>query len=303
MDENFGRIFAEALRFLPGRHEQIRFALLAILCRGNLLIEDLPGLGKTTLVHLLAGLLGRKLTRIQFTNDLLASDIVGAVVYDRDKNDFYFRKGPIFGEVVLADELNRAAPKSQSALLQGMEEKKVSVEGRDYPLGGGFCLIATQNPYDHVGTSPLPESQLDRFFMGMTMGSLSRDYERAIMEALDIREDIAAVGTALGKGEQEEFSLALGRVVASEALLEYALDLMEALRKVEGASGHVSPRAGRDLLTAAKGNALVEGRSFVVPEDLKCVAPAVFSHRLGLYRGIAHGRGLVEGVLAKTAVP
>lgn len=305
MDDGFERLFDRCRDAVLGKTGTFRLALLALLCRGNLLVEDLPGVGKTTMVHLLARVLGRRLTRIQFTNDLLPADVLGAVVLDQRTNEFVFRKGPIFGEMILADELNRATPKSQSALLQCMEEGRVTIEGEDHGLEEGFCVVATQNPSDHVGTFPLPESQVDRFFMGMTLGLPSREDERRMIRAGDARAAADAVGGAVTREAQREFFGRLPSVGTSDALLDYALDLMARLRGGggAGAGGHISPRAGRDLVRAARGHALLEGRSFAVPEDVKAVAPAVFAHRLGFGRGVARGREAVERALGEVAVP
>ena len=303
MKENFTQLFSSSKKIVLGKEKNLRWALLAVLCQGNLLIEDSPGVGKTTLVYLISKLLGRKLTRIQFTNDLLPSDILGNIVFDRDKNDFYFRKGPIFGEMILADELNRATPKTQSALLQSMEEKRISIEGKDYDLDEKHCLIATQNPYDHIGTFHLPESQVDRFFMAMTLGAPTQEYEKIIIQSANIRALIDNVGMSFDKKKQDEFFKQLASVSTTDALLQYALDLMGHLRNIENTSGHISPRSGRDLIWASKGNALIEGRTFVIPEDVKSVAPAVFSHRMGLYKGVEEGSILVEKALKKVAVP
>ena len=302
MDESFSRLFSSSKNIVLGKEKHLQWAMLAILCRGNLLIEDFPGVGKTTLVYLISKLLGRKLTRIQFTNDLLPSDILGSIVFDKDKNDFYFRRGPIFGEMILADELNRATPKTQSALLQSMEERRVSIEGRDYDLSENHCLIATQNPYDHVGTFHLPESQVDRFFMAMSLGLPTREHEKTIIQTVDVRQLIDDVKSIFDQDMQRAFFQKLSSVTTAEPLLQYALNLMDYLRNIEN-KGHISPRSGRDLVWAAKGNALIEGRIFVIPEDIKSVAPAVFCHRLGLYKGVKQGLSLIEKALQEVAVP
>ncbi len=302
MDEIFTRLFSSSKDIVLGKQKNLRWAVLAVLCRGNLLIEDSPGVGKTTLVYLIAKLLGRKLTRIQFTNDLLPSDILGGIVFDRDKNDFYFRRGPIFGEMILVDELNRGTPKTQSALLQSMEEKQVSIEGKDYDLHENHCVIATQNPYDHIGTFNLPESQVDRFFMAMTLGLPTREHEKTIIQTENAKKVINDIGVILSEDIQKKIFQQLSSVTTTDALLQYALDILEYLRKIEHV-GNISLRAGRDLIRASKVNALIEGRIFVIPEDIKFVAPAIFSHRLGLYKGVKHGLLLVKKALQEVAVP
>ena len=303
MSDIFSQAFSRFEDIVLDRRKHLRWAVLCVLCRGNLLIEDFPGIGKTTLVYLISKILGKKLTRIQFTNDLLPSDILGCMVFDKNKNEFYFRKGPIFGQMILADELNRGNPKTQSALLQCMEEKQVSIEGHDHRLNSDHCIIATQNPYDHVGTFNLPESQVDRFFMAMTLGKPSRESEKKIIQTPDMKKLIDEMDTS-SKGEEfQDFWKSIETVSTTEPLLNYALDILDYLRKIEQTKGHISPRAGRDLITAAKGQAHMEGRTFVIPEDIKFVAPAVFAHRLGLYKGVAHGKTLVEEALDEVAIP
>ena len=300
---DFQEIFSLSESIVLDKGNTIKLAILCVLCGGNLLIEDRPGVGKTTLVYLISKMLGRKLTRIQFTNDLLPADIIGAIVYDKKNDQFFFRKGPIFSEMILADELNRATPKTQSALLQSMEEKRVSVEGKDYSLDKNFCIVATQNPYDHIGTFNLPESQVDRFFMGMSLGLPSREYEKKIMQIKDSKKLIDSINTVLAQEKQRAFLEKLEHISTTGPLLNYALNLMDYLRKTDQTTGYISPRAGRDLLWASKGHAILEGRDFVIPEDIKAVAPFVFAHRLGLYKGIKHGLPLVNKALLEVAVP
>jgi MoxR-like ATPase len=293
----------EASKVLLGKEQQLRVALSAFLSGGHLLIEDIPGMGKTTLVHVLGRLLGLKVSRIQFTNDLLPGDILGTSIFNRAKSDFEFRPGPIFAQMVLADELNRASPKTQSALLQVMEEQKVTIDGEEYPMNDGFTIIATQNPMQQIGTYPLPESQLDRFMLSMTLGFPSREFERQILLSKDIRKNLDHLLPILDIDQIKEMQDQVTKVKVSDALLDYVLDLLEKGRDLWSEGQSLSPRSGKDLVSSARAHAYIEGRDFVLPDDIQALAPNVFGHRLGAERGVVHGINTVKELLERVAIP
>ena len=287
---------------IVGKCEVIRLAVASLLARGHLLIEDLPGVGKTTLSHALARSVGLEFRRIQFTSDLLPADILGNSIFDREKQRFVFHPGPLFSQVVLIDEVNRATPKTQSALLESMEEGQVTIDGCTHPLPEPFFVIATQNPQHQIGTFPLPESQLDRFLMRLELGVPDREAERAMLLGRDRREllrDLQPVIDAAGFRELQEATRA---VHAAPPLLDYLQDLLAASRR-EHRTG-LSPRAGLALLRAAQGWALMEGRSMVLPEDLQAVGVAVMAHRLGEDRETTgeFGRALAHRLLRTVPV-
>ncbi len=277
-------------------------AYISVVARGHLLLEDTPGMGKTTLVHLVAGLLGMKLSRIQFTNDLLPADIVGTNVFDQQRGEFNFKQGPLFGELILADELNRATPKTQSALLQAMEEHNVSVDGTTYELPKNFLVMATQNPRGQIGTYPLPESQLDRFFMGLNLGLPDREGEREVLRQGDIREIVARLPALSNLPNFFELKQQATEVELSHALLDYVLDLLSYAR-LNFESFTLSPRAGKDLILAAQIHARLEGREAVYPEDIQAVAPSVWAHRLGASAGVAQGARWTQEIIKNVRIP
>ncbi len=287
-------------QYLIGRRTEIHLSLLGILSRGHILIEDQPGMGKTVLANLLAQLLDRPLNRIQFTNDLLPADILGGPVWIKDQSNFVFEPGPIFGEMLLADELNRASPKTQSALLQAMEERQVSIDNKDHPLPDHFCVLATQNPYEQVGTHALPESQLDRFTIGLTLELPSRSLEKKILIMDDPREKIKQLNACITKELAGELFKRSKEVVVSEQLLEYVLDLLQGLRK-NGA--HISPRAGQDLIVLAKMQAVFNQRSHVAPDDIQFLASSVLGHRVGGGRGMKVGQFEVTRLINELPIP
>ena len=263
-----------------GKSAEIRLALACLLARGHLLIEDLPGVGKTTLAHLLARLMGVDFKRIQFTSDLLPADVLGVYVYEREAARFTFHPGPIFSHVVLADEINRATPRAQSALLEAMEERQVTIENETHRLPRPFFVIATQNPSDQIGTFPLPESQLDRFLMCISLGYPDRRAERALLSASDRRVALSELAPVLGQEELLVLQDKVDGVHVSDALLDYVQDLLDYSRRAPQFSCGLSPRAGLALLRAARAWALIDGRSHVLPDDIQAVLPSVAVHRL-----------------------
>lgn len=265
---------------LLGKSRAVKLALTCILAKGHLLIEDLPGMGKTTLSQALASVLGMSYQRIQFTSDLLPGDILGTSVFDRNSGQFVFHAGPIFAELVLADEINRATPKSQSALLEAMEEGQVTVDGATRPLPDPFFVIATQNPVSQGGTFALPESQLDRFLMRLSLGYPSEQAEKSLLLGDDRRTRLDRVDALLNRDELHRLQALVPQVNASEALVDYILRLVNHTRNSDACAWGLSPRASLGLLAAARAWALLEQRSYVIPEDVQAVLPAVVSHRL-----------------------
>ncbi|MFG9837143.1 AAA family ATPase [Pseudomonas aeruginosa] len=265
---------------LLGKDRQVRLALACLLARGHLLIENLPGMGKTTLSHALARVLGLSFQRIQFTSDLLPGDILGTSVFDKDSGQFVFHPGPIFAELVLADEINRATPKSQSALLEAMEEGQVTIEGATRPLPEPFFVIATQNPASQGGTFSLPESQLDRFLMRLSLGYPGRAAERSLLLGEARRDLLPRLEPLLDHAALAAFQAEVPKVRASDALVDYVLRLVEATRTQPAFALGLSPRGSLALLAAARAWALLAGRDYVIPEDVQAVLPAVAGHRL-----------------------
>ncbi|HBO2737350.1 TPA: AAA family ATPase [Pseudomonas aeruginosa] len=265
---------------LLGKDRQVRLALACLLARGHLLIEDLPGMGKTTLSHALARVLGLSFQRIQFTSDLLPGDILGTSVFDKDSGQFVFHPGPIFAELVLADEINRATPKSQSALLETMEEGQVTIEGATRPLPEPFFVIATQNPASQGGTFSLPESQLDRFLMRLSLGYPGRAAERSLLLGEARRDLLPRLEPLLDHAALAAFQAEVPKVRASDALVDYVLRLVDATRTQPAFALGLSPRGSLALLAAARAWALLAGRDYVIPEDVQAVLPAVAGHRL-----------------------
>ena len=271
----------EALNgILLGKDHQVRLALCGLLARGHLLIEDIPGMGKTTLSHALAKVMGLTYKRIQFTNDLLPADVLGFSMYDKAAGSLIFHPGPIFSQVVLADEINRASPRTQSALLEAMEERQVSIEGETRPLPKPFFVIATQNPIEQGGTYPLPESQLDRFLMRIRLCYPDPRAERELLEGEDRRALTDRLATFLSDEDLQELQQAVEKITTSPALLDYVQRLLEQSRRMPGLVYGLSPRAGLGLVRAAKAWALMNGRSHVLPDDIQAVFPAVAEHRL-----------------------
>ncbi|MFC7301661.1 AAA family ATPase [Cognatiluteimonas weifangensis] len=274
------RALAQVNTLVLGKPQEVRLAFVALLSDGHLLIEDLPGLGKTTLAHALAATLGLGFQRVQFTSDLLPSDIVGVSVFDAQTRRFEFHPGPVFAHVLLADEINRAPPRTQSALLEAMAEHQVTVDGHTHALPDPFFVIATQNPIDLAGTYPLPDSQLDRFLLRLTLGYPDEDAERALLAGADRRDLIAQTLPLLGAEEVLALRRAVGGIHASDALLDYVQALLIRSRRHPGVRVGLSPRAGIALLRAARAYALLLGRAHVLPEDVQALFAAVAAHRL-----------------------
>jgi MoxR-like ATPase len=274
------RILAAVNAIVRGKDDVVRLALGCLLARGHLLLEDLPGVGKTTLALALARALGLDFGRIQFTSDLLPTDIVGVSVIDVAAGALTFRPGPVFHQVVLADEINRATPRTQSALLEAMAEGQVSVEGRTHVLPAPFFVIATQNPIEHYGTFPLPESQMDRFMMTLRMGYPGRDAERALLGDLDTRARLERTTPVVELHELTALQEKVARVRVAPAIVDYVLDLVGASRQSERLLVGISPRGAEHWVGAAKAVALLDGRDYCVPEDVQRVAGAVVAHRI-----------------------
>jgi len=287
---------------IVGKPAQVRDCVACLLAGGHLLIEDVPGVGKTTLAHALARAFGLQFSRVQFTADLMPSDLSGVSVYERGRESFIFHPGPIFAQVLLADEINRASPKTQSALLEAMEEKQVTVEGETRALPSPFFVIATQNPHDQLGTFALPESQLDRFLMRISLGYPDRAAERALFSGADRRDMVEGLGNTLSPTELQVLQQRVLEIHAAEPLLDYVQDLVAASRSGRWFLQGLSPRAGIAVIRAAKAQALLSGRDYVAPDDVQAILPQTVAHRL-IPVGDA-GRGPVEQVRAMMeAVP
>jgi MoxR-like ATPase len=292
------RIVGEVERVIVGKPEVVRLAVTALLARGHLLIEDVPGVGKTTLAQALARAIGGAFSRIQFTNDLLPADILGVSIYQRDTGAFAFRPGPIFANVVLADEINRTTPKTQSCLLEAMNERQVSVEGATRPLPDPFFVIATQNPLEHQGTFPLPESQLDRFLMRVRIGYPALRDEKRIL-AGDRLVDPSEIAPAASAPELAALRAEVDRVRVEESVRDYLMAIVGATRRGGVFALGASTRAALALQRAAQAAALVDGRRFVVPDDLKTLAVPVLAHRVQLAGAPAGGRSEAEAAVAE----
>jgi len=290
------RLLAAANEIILGKPRPLRLTLACLLARGHLLIEDQPGVGKTTLAHVFARLTGLHFQRIQFTSDLLPADITGVSIFDRETGAFRFHPGPLFAQLILADEINRATPKTQSALLEAMEEHQVTADGHSHPLPEPFFVIATQNPATQIGTFPLPESQLDRFLMRIRLGFPDREAERALLMGEDRREILERTPPVLAPDTLQALQQATRAVAVAPRLVDYVQALIAATRNDADLAGGLSPRAGLALLAAARAWALIEGRDFVLPEDVQAVFPHVAGHRLHL---AADGRHAPPAVLAR----
>lgn len=305
IQQEIDTIVAEAGRIILGKERLIRLAIACVLAEGHLLIEDVPGVGKTTLAQTLAHILGLHYRRIQFTSDLLPADILGVSVYDKEAGRFSFHPGPIFANVILADEVNRATPRTQSALLEAMEERRATVEGRTLDLPQPFFVIATQNPSHQIGTFPLPESQLDRFMMKLTLGYPDAEAERQLLKGSDRRSLLADLPPCLKQEALLSFQSQVGEVHISDALLSYLQDLLAFSRSSDLFSAGLSPRAGLAIRDAARAWALINGRPNVLPEDIQAVLGAVVGHRLkpGSRATMADGEALAEALRDSVPIP
>jgi MoxR-like ATPase len=301
--ERLQAALAEVNRVVLGKPEQVQLAFAALLGGGHLLIEDLPGVGKTTLAHAIAIVTGGEWQRIQFTNDLLPADILGVSVWRRGDETFEFRPGPVFANVVLADEINRATPRTQSALLEAMAEKQVSLDARTHTLPQPFFVIATQNPLDLVGTYPLPDSQLDRFLLRISLGYPDRAQERALLLEPDRRDLLAELEPVLSPADVLELIDAATRLHVSEAVLDYVQSLVEATREHASLQAGLSPRAALALLRTARSHALLNGQEFVLPDNVKQIFAALAVHRLQCVPNGGNPGDVVDDILDQTRVP
>ena len=284
---------------LLGKPQAVRLSLACLIARGHLLLEDLPGMGKTVLAHALAKALGLDFNRVQFTNDMLPGDLTGAAIFNRDKGEFVFHPGPIFTQLLLADEINRASPKTQSALLEAMEERQVSSEGITRPLPEPFFVIATQNPVDHLSTNPLPEAQLDRFLMRISLGYPDAEAELEVLRGEDRRELLDQLQPLLDPVALMAMQRQVRSVHASDALLHYIRALAEHTRHAAGLAFGLSPRGALALLAAGRAWALLDGRDHVLPSDIQTVFPHVAMHRLGhgdARTALANAQTILEAV-------
>ena len=283
-----------------GKKQQIKLALTCLFSQGHLLIEDLPGMGKTTLSHALSAVLGLTYQRVQFTSDLLPADIIGTNVFNASEHSFTFHKGPIFSQVVLADEINRAGPKTQSALLEAMEEQQVTVDGKKYSLPDPFFVIATQNPLYQSGTYPLPESQLDRFLMRISLGFPPKEAEKRLILNMQKR-DYSQLPQRINKQELAQIQAQISDIKLSSPVVDYIIELVNYTRNSNAFAASLSPRASMALAKAAKAWAYIDGRDFVMPEDVQAIFASVCQHRLGLHN--ESGDEQVNSILNAVLVP
>jgi MoxR-like ATPase len=297
------RVLSTLEAVILGKPGQIRLCLACLLARGHLLIEDVPGVGKTTLAHALAHVLGLNWQRVQFTSDLLPADIIGVSIFDRATQQFTFRQGPIFTQLLLADEVNRASPRTQSALLEAMEERQVSVDGNTYPLHEPFFVVATQNPHEQLGTFALPESQLDRFLMRVTLGYPDAAHERELLRGGERRELLSGMSPVLSPVAVTALQRAVRSVHIADALLDYAQALIARTRERSDLKLGLSPRAGQGLIRAAQAWAYLAARDAVLPEDVQAVLPAVVAHRLERRDPAQDGADLAREIVRGVPVP
>ncbi len=305
MHAELKRVIDTVGEILLGKSRVIQLALTCLLARGHLLIEDLPGVGKTTLAHALAHLLGLQYQRIQFTSDLLPSDLIGVSIFHQEDRRFQFHPGPLFAQLVLADEINRATPKAQSALLEAMEERQITADGQSHRLPEPFFVIATQNPLHQIGTFPLPESQLDRFLMRIHIGYPDRGAERTLLAGEDRRAMIQHMPPALNLEQLQRLQRQVSKVHVADAMLEYCQDLLDYTRHSPDYQHGLSPRAGLAMLQSARAWAMIEGRPQVLPEDLQAILSATVGHRLQPAGEVVGegGGGLVDRLVEAVPIP
>lgn len=300
--KSLAQAIEQSCQVLIGKKQQVTLALTCLLANGHLLIEDLPGMGKTTLSHTLAKVLGLEYSRIQFTSDLLPADMLGINIFDNNEQSFRFHPGPIFNQLVLADEINRASPKTQSALLEAMEERQVSLDGETRPLPSPFFVIGTQNPQHQSGTYPLPESQLDRFLMRIQLGYPDKDAEKRMLknQTDDTQSNITAV---MDINTFQDAQKQASQVHASDELLNYILRLVTFSRESNQFANPLSPRASKALLSAAKAWAFINHRDFLIPEDVQAILPSVAEHRLRSASSDFSGHGSLSQILLEAIDP
>lgn len=296
-------VYGRLNHLILGKSKQIKLSLTCLLANGHLLIDDLPGMGKTVLSHSLASVLGLDYKRVQFTNDLLPADLLGASVYEKEQAAFRFISGPVFSQLLLADEINRASPKTQSALLEAMEERQVSLEGVTRPLPSPFFVIATQNPLEQIGTSSLPESQLDRFMMRIQMGYPTRSAELEILSGQSRRQLLEQQQPLMTIEQFIGFQQAVEEVICSEHVLSYLYELLNYTRQSGNFINGLSTRGGLAILHAAKAWAWLEGSEFLLPQHIQAVFPSVAGHRLQSREGQAGGESVGQHILDQVAIP
>jgi MoxR-like ATPase len=307
--DKVGALQANVEKVIRGKSEVVQFCIAALLAKGHILLEDVPGVGKTTLAHALARSLSLSFQRIQFTSDLLPADIVGVTIYNQDLQEFEFISGPVFTNILLADEINRATPKSQSALLEAMSEGMISIEKKRLPLPDPFLVLATQNPIEHVGTYPLPESQLDRFLMRLTIGYPNATDEKKLLRSGGAQDALEHLQPVLEEGEVRELQEQVASVHVNEALVDYLMTIVETTRTHAEVALGVSTRGALTYFKASQALAMVNGREFVIPEDVKRLAGPVLSHRIVMKdRRLLRGDGspeqrFIQRIVSEVPVP
>ncbi len=296
------RAIEEIEHFFIGKRHVVELALACLISRGHLLLEDIPGVGKTTLALAVAKVFGLEFKRMQFTSDLMPSDITGSFIFDQSKSQFVFKKGPIFTNVFLADEINRAPPKTQSALLEAMAEKQVTADGNTFPLPFPFFVVATQNPVEQYGTFPLPESQKDRFSVILKIGYLGRETEKEILRGEDPLQRVKAMKPVLKKEDLEYLQRRADNCYVSDDVIDYVLDIVQRTREHPSILTGVSTRGAMQLLRVSRAMALLRGRDFVIPDDVKDVAPFVLSHRI-VPREETDGEAVLKEIVEEIKIP
>ncbi|WP_251359255.1 MoxR family ATPase [Kangiella sp. TOML190] len=304
MNSHIAPILTQLNKVVLGKSHQVKLSVACLLAKGHLLIEDLPGMGKTTLGQAIAKVFGLEFQRIQFTSDILPADIIGTNIFDKEDGQFKFHRGPVFSQLILGDEINRATPKAQSALLEAMEEQQVTVEGETFALPEPFFVIATQNPSHQIGTYPLPESQLDRFLFRIELGYPDPSFERVLLKGQSGRTNLVSLEPLLEHSKLQEIQAAVNQITVSEHLLSYVMSLVNATRQSPDFAHGLSPRGGLALIAAAKAWAFLDGRDYVLPEDVQQIFIPTVAHRLEFSQKASGGvNQLVETILEQVAVP